>query len=125
MDKEYERIQFGVDSKKLHFKTNGGKLTEVKFKIHFPNKFKFLKAVLVNNELIKVDFKGLDGCTVADNLMKSTKEEIENIDVDLSKVKVIPKSIRIEYELVEVENCDKPGFVPETAGGGILVGTGG
>lgn len=122
MDKEYQRIQFGVESKKLRFKTNGGKLTEVNFKIHFPDKFEFLNAEFLKSELIKVNFRGLEGCTVIENLMNSTREESKNIKVILNDIAKIPDRIKIEYILAEVSANCKENFVPDTAGGGILVG---
>jgi len=125
MDKEYTRVQFGVDSKKVHFKTNNGNLTEVKFKIYFPDKFEFLKAQFIKNNLIRIDFKGLEGCEVSDSLGKSKKEETKNIRVELDNFSGTPDAIKVQFELLEVENCKKDNFVPETAGGGILVGTGG
>ncbi|WP_026933105.1 hypothetical protein [Christiangramia echinicola] len=125
MDKEYERVQFGVDSKKLHFKTNGGKLSEVKFKIHFPEKFEFLNAEFTEKEKIEIYFKGIAGSTVNENWSSSIKEETQNITVDLSNVTGIPKVMGIEYILSAVKAKTEEGFVPETAGGGILVGTGG
>lgn len=123
MDKEYNRVQFGIDSKKLHFKTDAGNLTEVKFKIHFPDKFKFLNAEFKNNDLIQINLKGLEGCKVADSLAKSGAEKTKNISVSLKNFSGIPGTIKYQFEMVEVSNCKEDNFLPETAGGGILVGT--
>ncbi|GAA4311703.1 hypothetical protein GCM10023115_32560 [Pontixanthobacter gangjinensis] len=125
MDKEYNRVLFGIDSKKLNFKTNAGKLTEVMFKIHFPDKFELLSAKFVNKERIEIKFTGTDGSTVEENLSNSTREISDQISVDLSEVTEIPKAISIEFILAQVEGPAQEGFVPDTVGGGILVGTGG
>ncbi|MDX1761111.1 MAG: hypothetical protein R3218_03065 [Christiangramia sp.] len=125
MDKEYTRILFGIESKRLQFKSNSGRLAEAKFKIHFPNKFKFLNATYTSERKIEINFRGIDGSTLEENLANSTKEEFEQIPVDLSKVTNIPKLIRVEFFLTEVDNPSQESFLPDTVGGGILVGTGG
>ena len=125
MDNEYTRILFGIESKKLQFKSNSGRLPEVKFKIHFPNKFKFLNANFTSEGKIEINFRGIDGSTLEENLANSTKEETEQILVDHSKVTNIPKLIRVEFFMTEIGDPSQESFLPDTVGGGILVGTGG
>lgn len=125
MAKEYLYAGFELDDKKLKFETDRDGFTEVKFKIRFPDNFEFLKAYFDEENLIRIDFKGLDGCTLAENLEKSSSFKNEIIKVKLDNSGDIPSTIKLQYEMVEVENCKSQNFVPETAGGGILVGTGG
>jgi len=125
MTKEYVNSQFEVESKKLQFKSNSGKLTEVHFKIRFPEKFEVLKAEFTDDDHIVIKFKGTDGCTLAENLINSKSSTTKKVEVELGQRSSIPGTIKIEYILAEVSNTCKPNFVPETAGGGILVGTGG
>ncbi len=126
MYKEYFYAEFQVDGKKFKFKTDGERLTEVKFKIKFPNEFGVLKAYFEeDNTTIRIDFVGYCGCTLADGLKESTSLKKEDVKVEIGDNHEIPSMIKVGFHLTEVENCDKDNFVPETAGGGILVGTGG
>ena len=125
MNIEYVNSQFDVESKKLQFKSNSGKLTEVHFKIRFPEKFEVLTAQFTADDQIVIEFKGTDGCTLAENLLNSKTSKTEKLKVELGQRSSIPGSIKIEYILAKVSDTCKPNFVPDTAGGGILVGTGG
>ena len=119
----YFHSAFQVDGKKFKFKSENRELTEVKLKVKFPDQFKHLKAYFSSEDTIKIDFRGLSGCTLAENLEKSTSSITKNINVDLEGNSSIPSIIKVEFHLTEVDNCKQDNFVPETAGGGILVGT--
>ena len=121
----YFHSTFQVDGKKFKFKSENGEFTEVKLKIKYPDQFKVLKAYFKSDDTIKIDLKGLSGCTLAENLAKSSSSITDNIDVDLIGSPSTAPTIKIIFELTEVENCSQDSLVPETAGGGILVGTGG
>ena len=122
---EYIHSEFQLEGKKFKFETDGQKFTKIEFKLKFPDQFRVLKAKSVGENTIKVNFKGLSGCTLAENLLKSTKSVTKKTKVDLEEDLAINQVLKIEFELTEVENCKRDNFVPETAGGGILVGTGG
>ncbi|MCH4822255.1 hypothetical protein ML462_03635 [Gramella lutea] len=125
MPKEYFHAQFQLDGKKFKFKTDGENLTEVRIRIGFPNKFEVLKAYFLDEKTIKVDFVGYCGCTLADSIRESNDIKYDDYPVELQLKQNIPEIINVVFELTKVENCNNEKFVPETAGGGILVGTGG
>ncbi|MCM4157345.1 hypothetical protein [Gramella sp. AN32] len=125
--KEYKRTEFGIDQKKNSFQitTKDGKdiYKNIKLDFHFPSEFRYRNQWDIDGEELKLYFKGGTANDTNEDLIKlsnSERSETINENVESRDIPVV-KKLRICF--VRDQNEDGSGFLPETTGGGILVGT--
>ena len=124
--KEYTRVGFGIDAKKNSFQTttkNGKEIfKQIKLDFRHPSAFTYRNHLEIKGDVLKLFFKGGSAGDSNEDLIESSnseitaavKENVEHLDIPVGK------NLKILYVRDQWE--DGSSFLPDSTGGGILVG---
>lgn len=129
MEKKYTRVEFGIDDKEPEFsykeEEHGRFYTKIKINFHCPDKFVYKEEWKIDNDELHLFIKGGKPEDSIESLNEaSCGENFYNINEKVNGEIPVVNKLNIIFHWNEYDNGDS-GFMPETAGGGILVGTGG
>lgn len=133
LKQEYKRIGFGLDDKKstFHYKKGShGKdhYTKISLAVRMPDSFEYAKKIEFKGSELQIFVKGgkPKDITIYDVTKRAGDEKVHKIEEEINQPIEVVRELHIIYvweQLADGSKIKREDFRPDTAGGGILVGT--